>query len=131
MESFWNWRVIPDNLGFFAGAFRLTLTIFVLAWIGCWAFAVVFGAMRHSSRPWLSYPAAAVIEILRGTHRYRVTPLGLRCALFLTKVRTRILSPGLSQTFATAPTADPQLKASFDQVDAAINDLVQQAKLVA
>src|SRR5215510_12807695 len=67
MESFWKWRVVPENLGFFASGFRLTLTIFVLAWIGCWAFAVVFGAMRHSSRPWLSYPAAAIVEIIRGT----------------------------------------------------------------
>ncbi|HET6319300.1 MAG TPA: ABC transporter permease subunit, partial [Chloroflexota bacterium] len=67
MESFWKWHVIVENFGFFAAGFRLTLTIFVLAWVGCWAFAVVFGAMRHSSRPWLSYPAAAVVEIIRGT----------------------------------------------------------------
>jgi polar amino acid transport system permease protein len=39
----------------------------VLAWVGCWAFAIVFGAMRHSSRPWLHVPAAAVIEVIRGT----------------------------------------------------------------
>jgi His/Glu/Gln/Arg/opine family amino acid ABC transporter permease subunit len=57
MESFWKWHVIPENLAFFAAGFRLTLTIF----------AVVFGAMRHSPRPWLRYPAAAVVEIVRGT----------------------------------------------------------------
>ena len=67
MESFWKWRVIPENLPFFMGGFQLTLTIFVLAWVGCWAFAVVFGAMRHSTRPWLRYPAAAVVEVIRGT----------------------------------------------------------------
>ena len=71
------------------------------------------------------------IQRLRGTHRYRVTPLGLRSALFLTKVRTRILSPGLSQLLITAPAPDRRLKASFDQVDAAISDLVRQARLVA
>lgn len=67
MESFWKWNVISENLGFFADAFRLTLTIFAVAWVGCWAFAVVFGAMRHSPRPWLRYPAGAVVEIIRGT----------------------------------------------------------------
>lgn len=67
MESVWKWHVIPENLGFFASGFQLTLIIFALSWVGCWTFAVVFGAMRHSSRPWLSYPAAAVVEVIRGT----------------------------------------------------------------
>jgi hypothetical protein len=30
------------------------------------------------------------------THRYRVTPFGLRLALFVTRVRVRILRPGLA-----------------------------------
>ena len=36
MESFWKWHVIPENLGFFASGFRLTLTIFALSWVGMW-----------------------------------------------------------------------------------------------
>ncbi|MBI2131654.1 MAG: amino acid ABC transporter permease [Candidatus Tectomicrobia bacterium] len=67
MESFWKWHVIPENLHFFAMGFRLTLVLFGLAWVGCWAFAVVLGAMRHSERWWLRYPAAGVIEVIRGT----------------------------------------------------------------
>src|SRR2546421_10682071 len=67
MESVWKWHVIPENLGFFAGGFRLTLTSFVLAWVGCWAFGVLFGALRHSTRPWLRYPAAAVVGAIPGT----------------------------------------------------------------
>jgi len=67
VESFWKWHVIPENLWFFAGGFRLTLIIFAISWVGCWTFAIVFGMMRHSPRWWLHYPAAAVIEVIRGT----------------------------------------------------------------
>ena len=67
MESFWKWHVIPENFGFFAQAFQLTLEIFAISWLGCWTFAVVFGAMRHSKLWWLRLPAAAVVEVIRGT----------------------------------------------------------------
>jgi His/Glu/Gln/Arg/opine family amino acid ABC transporter permease subunit len=67
VESFWKWNVIPDNFPFFMAGFRLTLTIFVLSWVGCWTFAILFGAMRHSPRSWLRVPAGAVVEVIRGT----------------------------------------------------------------
>ncbi len=66
MESFWKWHVILENLGYFAKAFSLTLALFALSWIGCWAVAIVLGAMRHSERWWLRLPSAGVIEIIRG-----------------------------------------------------------------
>ena len=67
MESFWKWHVIPENIGFFVAGFGLTLEIFAVSWIGCWVFAVFFGAMRHSRLWWLKLPAAAVVEVIRGT----------------------------------------------------------------
>lgn len=71
------------------------------------------------------------IQRIKGTHRYRVTSVGLRSALFLAKVRTRILGPGLSHSLTPALSADPRFKFAFDQLDAAIDDLVQQAQLAA
>lgn len=67
METFWKWHVIPENIGFFVAGFGLTLEIFALSWVGCWVFALVFGAMRHSRLWWLKIPAAAVVEVIRGT----------------------------------------------------------------
>ena len=45
------------------------------------------------------------IERIPQSHRYRVTDLGLRVALFFTKVHSRILCPGLSQLFDGGPKA--------------------------
>ena len=40
-----------------------------------------------------------LIERIPHSHRYQVTGLGIRVALFFTKVHRRILRPGLSQLF--------------------------------
>ena len=67
MESFWKWNVIPDNIGFFAKAFGVTIELFLLSWVGCWMVAVILGTMRHSERWWLKLPAVGIIEVVRGT----------------------------------------------------------------
>ncbi len=67
MESFWKWYVIPENFIFFAKAFGLTLELFIITFFGCWIYAIVFGAMRHSELWWLRLPSAAIIETIRGT----------------------------------------------------------------
>ena len=46
-----------------------------------------------------------LIERIPHTHGYRVTDLGIRVALFFTKVHSRILRPGLSQLFDGCPKA--------------------------
>jgi len=70
-----------------------------------------------------------LIERLPGTHRYRLTPLGLRAAYFYTKLHLRILRPAWA---ALAPRPDPiprPLRLAFDRVDAEITRLVDQAHL--
>jgi hypothetical protein len=65
-----------------------------------------------------------LIERLPHSHRYQVTELGLRVALFFTKVHSHILRPGLSQLFDACPkapnrpiaTAMRHLQAAFDQL---------------
>ena len=56
------------------------------------------------------------------THRYTVTPHGLRTAVFLTRVYARILRPGIAVT--TAAAAGPQmipLRAAFAKLDHVID----------
>jgi hypothetical protein len=72
-----------------------------------------------------------LIERLPRTHRYRLTDLGLRTALFYTRVYGRILRPGLALMSPRAPDKHPQLHRSFRAVEDAINSWCDQAKLAA
>jgi hypothetical protein len=72
-----------------------------------------------------------LIERVPHTQRYRLTPLGLRTALFFTRVYTRILRPGLARL---APTAAPDavvLRPYFDKLEQAIEQWVAHAALAA
>jgi hypothetical protein len=71
-----------------------------------------------------------LVERLPHTHRYRVTLLGLRTALFFTQVYARILRPGLARIHA-ASTSDPLLKPYFAPLERALDRWIDQAKLVA
>jgi predicted MarR family transcription regulator len=70
-----------------------------------------------------------LIERLPGSHRYRLTPLGLRAAYFYTKLHLRILRPAWA---AMAPQHDPiprPLRLAFEHLDAEIARLFDQARL--
>jgi hypothetical protein len=66
-----------------------------------------------------------------GTHRYQVTDLGLRVALFFTRSYARILRPGLSHVMAEDLPDDPPLRRAFLQLEQAMDRYVAQAKLTA
>jgi hypothetical protein len=71
-----------------------------------------------------------LIERIPGSHRYQVTNLGIRVALFFTKVHSRILRPGLSQLFDGCPKAPNRPVANaMRRLDQAFAALFQQAKL--
>jgi hypothetical protein len=72
-----------------------------------------------------------LIERVAGTHRYRVTQTGLRVALFFTRTYARIVRPGLSQVMPKAPAGDAALRRQFDQLEAAMDQWVERAKLAA
>lgn len=72
-----------------------------------------------------------LIKRLNGTHRYRVTEIGLRVALFFTRTYARIVRPGLSQVMPQAPAGDSALQRQFDQLEAAMDTWVERAKLTA
>ena len=64
-----------------------------------------------------------LIERIPKTHRYRVTDLGFRAALFLTRSYNRLLRPGLAVLTPTEPPATAPLRKAFERVD----NVIQQA----
>jgi hypothetical protein len=72
-----------------------------------------------------------LIERLPGTHRYRVTPDGLRLALFFTRVYARLFRPALAQLMPAAPPGGSALRAAFDHLDQEIVRCCTSATLVA
>ena len=67
-----------------------------------------------------------VIERLPGTNTYRVTPEGIRIAVFYTKLRERLLGPLLD---ADQPPATLELRHALGTIDHAIADYVTNARL--
>jgi hypothetical protein len=68
------------------------------------------------------------IERIEETHRYQVTSMGLRTALFLTRLHSRLLRPGLSCILASYPQRD-QLRSSFDSLERTMEAWIQDAHL--
>jgi hypothetical protein len=71
------------------------------------------------------------ITRLPGTHRYRVTPAGLRTALFLTRVHARLFRPGLAVVMPEAARDDAPLRRAFDHLERAMDQWYAEAKLAA
>lgn len=63
------------------------------------------------------------------THRYQVTPLGLRYALFFTRIHDRLLRPGLSLVLPDAMATNSTLRAAFRQLEATMASWVAEHKL--
>lgn len=71
------------------------------------------------------------IERQPHSHRYRVTATGVRTALFLTRLYSRALRPGLSRILPQAPPGNSRLRARFDAAVTAIDSHLQEAHLAA
>jgi hypothetical protein len=72
-----------------------------------------------------------LIERIPKTHRYRLTPTGLRTALFYTRVYARVLRPGLALVSPAAPDHHPQLTRAFQAAEDAVNSWCDRAKIAA
>ena len=72
-----------------------------------------------------------LIERMPHTQRYRLTPQGMRTALFFTRVYARLLRPGLARLAPTAPPGDTLLRPYFDKLEGAIDRYIAQAHLAA
>jgi hypothetical protein len=63
------------------------------------------------------------------THRYEITHLGLRTALFFTRVRARLFRPAMTTLLPDTHPADHRLQAAFAHVERAIDDWCVREKL--
>jgi len=72
-----------------------------------------------------------IIERIPHSHTYRITPDGLRVALFFSRSYTRLLRPKLAQIMPTAPPGNSPLRAAFDHLQKQIDRCCEQEKLVA
>jgi hypothetical protein len=72
-----------------------------------------------------------LITRLPHTHRYQVTAEGMRLALFCTRLQARVLRPGLTAIRPEVATTDTTLRPAFDRLDRAIDQFLNEARLVA
>ena len=72
-----------------------------------------------------------LIERIPGTHRYRLTDIGIRVAVFCTRTYSRILRPGLGLVLPATSSLLSPLRRCFDKLEQEVNSWVDQAKLAA
>jgi hypothetical protein len=72
-----------------------------------------------------------LIERIPKTHRFRVTPQGLRIAIFFSRTWARLLRPGLSLIAPSAPDNRSALRRTFQTLEAEIARFVQHQKIAA
>jgi hypothetical protein len=70
-----------------------------------------------------------MIERLPRSHRYRVTDLGSRTALFFTRTYNRLLPPGLAAILPGHAATQVPLKLAFDRLETHIHKFVASANL--
>ena len=63
-----------------------------------------------------------LIERIPKTHRYRLTDLGFRVALFCTRAYSRILRPGLGLVLPATSSFPSPLRRSFDKLEQQVID---------
>ncbi len=70
-----------------------------------------------------------LIERIPGTHRYRVTDLGLRSAVFFTRAYNRLVRTGLAEV--NDPDAPTPLRRAFVKLETEMDHLAQRSHLAA
>jgi hypothetical protein len=69
-----------------------------------------------------------LIQRIPKTHRYQVTPFGLRVAIFFTRTYNRLLRPGLAQICDPTP-VDTPIRRHLDRLETAITNIVEELNL--
>jgi len=72
-----------------------------------------------------------LIQRIPKSHRYEVTPAGLRVALFFSRTYARLLRPKLAEIMPAGPPGDSPLRAAFDRLQSEIDRCCEEEKLVA
>ena len=72
-----------------------------------------------------------LIQRIPKSHRYQVTPVGLRIALFFCRTYARLLRPKLAEIMPAGPPGDSALRAAFDRLQTEIDRCCEDQRLVA
>jgi len=72
-----------------------------------------------------------IIERISHSHRYRLTPQGLRIALFFSRTYARLLRPKLAEIMPQAPPIASSWRAAFDRLNSEIDACCEEQKLAA
>ena len=72
-----------------------------------------------------------LIQRIPHSFRHQVTDAGLRQALFLTRLVSHMMIPGLAQLADPAPPASSRLRTAARAYETAIDDLARQARIAA
>ena len=72
-----------------------------------------------------------IIERIPHSHRYRLTPDGLRIALFFSRTYARLLRPQLAAIMPKAPPSTSPLRSAFDRLNSEIDACCQLERLAA
>jgi hypothetical protein len=72
-----------------------------------------------------------LLQRIPKSHRYRLTPLGLRVALFFSRTYARLLRPGFAHIVPGAPPGRSRLRECFDRLDHELDRYCKEARLTA
>ena len=72
-----------------------------------------------------------LIQRIPKSHRYDVTPAGLRIALFFSRTYARLLRPKRAQIMPAGPPGDSPLRAAFDRLQTELDRCCEEEKLIA
>lgn len=72
-----------------------------------------------------------IVQRIPHSHRYELTPLGLRVALLFSRTYARILRPTLAEIMPNAPPSASPIRAAFDKLEHLIAAACKEANLAA
>ena len=70
-----------------------------------------------------------IIERIPRSHRYQLTPVGLRIALFFSRTYTRLLRPNLAEIMPQAPPGNSDLRQAFHRLESEIHACCERQRL--
>ena len=73
----------------------------------------------------------ALIQRIPHSHRYQVTDVGMRVAMFFSRTYVRLLCPGLSDIMPQASPSGSKLRKAFDHLLQQIDSQCQALKMAA
>jgi hypothetical protein len=72
-----------------------------------------------------------IIERIPRSHRYQLTPSGLRIALFFSRTYARLLRPTLAEIMPEAPPTRKPIRVAFEKLQSVIDACCENQRLVA